>query len=60
MKLWYLKCAKSMEYAVVFAYNKKEAFKKLKMYRKIDSKEYELWIVEEFTQDKYDGILLFN
>ena len=59
MKLWYLECDASMEFAIVFANSKEEAFEKLKTYRQIDSKEYELWIVEEFTQDKYDGILLF-
>ena len=60
MKLWYLTCAISQEYAVVFAYNKKEAFKKLKEHRKIDSEQYYLWNVEEFTQDKYDGVLYFD
>lgn len=60
MKLWYLECTVSMEYAVVFAYNKAEAFKKLKAHRKIDEEEYKFWMVKEFTPNEYDGILYFS
>lgn len=60
MTLWYLECAKTMEYAVVFAHNKMEAFKKLKAHRQIDEEDYKFWKVEEFTKDKYDAILYFS
>lgn len=59
MKLWYLTNETSQEYAVVFAYNKMEAFKKLKSHRQIDEEDYKFWRVEEFTEEIYDGVLYF-
>ena len=59
MKWWYLICGTSHEYAVVYAYNKKEAFKKLCSEREIDEKDYELWTVEELTPNSYNGVLYF-
>jgi len=59
MKWWYLMCGLTQEYAIVYAYNKKEAFKKLCSEREIETKNYEYWTVEELTPNSYDGVLYF-
>lgn len=59
MKWWYLMCGLTQEYAVVYAYNKKEAFKKLCSKREIETKDYKYWEVEELTPNSYDGVLYF-
>ncbi len=60
MKWWYLTCESTLEYAVVYAYNKREAFKKLMDNRSIHENEYNKWKVEELRSEKYDGILYFS
>lgn len=52
-------CGYTQEYAVVFAANKKDAFKKLKSKRKIEMEDYKMWEVEELPPDSYDGVLYF-
>ena len=59
MKIWYLMCALSQEYAVVFAHNEKEAFKKLKSQREIAATDIDYWEIEELTEESYNGILYF-
>ena len=59
MKWWYLMCGLTQEYAVVYAYNRKEAFKKLQSKREIGEKDYSKWKVEELKPDSYDGVLYF-
>lgn len=59
MKWWYLQCGISQEYAIVWAYNKKEAFNKLCSERNIDEKDYKYWTVEELTPNSYNGVLYF-
>jgi hypothetical protein len=59
MRWWYLMCGLTQEYAVVYAYNKKEAFKKLQSKREIETKDYKYWTVEELTPNSYDGVLYF-
>lgn len=59
MKWWYLMCGLTQEYAVVYADNKKEAFKKLQSKREIEEKDYSKWEVEELTSNSYDGVLYF-
>ena len=52
-------CGLTQEYAVVYAYNRKEAFKKLQSKRRIEEKDYSKWKVERFKPDSYDGVLYF-
>ena len=52
-------CGLTQEYAVVYAYNRKEAFKKLQSKREIEEKDYSKWEVEELKPDCYDGALYF-
>lgn len=59
MRWWYLMCGFTQEYAVVYAYNKKEAFKKLQSTREIEETNYSMWEVEELTPNSYDGVLYF-
>lgn len=59
MRWWYLMCRLTQEYAIVYAYNKKEAFKKLQSKRKIEETDYSMWEVEELTPNSYDGVLYF-
>ena len=59
MKLWYLSCGMTQEYAVVFADSASEAFEKLKAKRVIESKYIKLWEIEELTPNSYDGVLYF-
>lgn len=59
MKLWYLMCGYTQEYAVVFAENPREAFKKLKSKRVIETKDFSKWEAEELTENSYDGVLYF-
>ena len=59
MRWWYLMCGLTQEYAIVYAYNKKEAFKKLQSKRKIEETDYSMWEVEESTPNSYDGVLYF-
>ena len=59
MKWWYLMCGLTQEYAVVYAYNSKEAFKKLQSKRETEEKDYSKWDVEELKPDSYDGVLYF-
>ena len=59
MKLWYLMCGLTQEYAVVFAKNKKEAFKKLANNREIETKDINYWEIEELTEESYNGVLYF-
>ena len=60
MTLWYLRCSITLEYAVVYAYNEKEAFKKLNEKRNLQETDYKNWTVEEFNPYKYDGVLYFS
>ena len=46
--------------AVVYAYNRKEAFKKLQSKIEIEEKDYSKWKVEELKSDSYDGVLYFH
>ena len=57
MKLWYLTCSYSLEYAVVFAEHEQAAFKKLKATRKLEVDDIGMWNIEEFTEETYDGVL---
>lgn len=59
MKLWYLMCAYTQEYAVVFAHNEQEAFKKLTTKRTIETTDIGMWEFEELTENSYDGVLYF-
>ena len=59
MKLWYLMCGLTQEYAIVFANNEKEAFKKLKSQREIETTNIGCWEIEELTEESYDGVLYF-
>lgn len=59
MRLWYLTCRKTQEYAVVFAKSKNAAFERLIAYRKVETDDYDLWDIEEFTEESYDGVLYF-
>lgn len=59
MKIWYLMCGLTQEYAVVFARNKEEAFEKLKSQREIETTDIDYWEIEEFTEESYNGILYF-
>ena len=59
-KIWYFTHAPSLEYAVVFADSKEEAFEKLKDRRKESYFDTQEWNVEEFTEDKYSGVLYFS
>ena len=61
MKLWYLTCKNDIEYAVVFAETKEKALEKLIACRAIPEKNHDInmWLIEEFTEDCYDGVLYF-
>lgn len=59
MKIWYLMCGITQEYAVVFANNEREAFDKLTSHRVVDTNDINCWEIEELTEDSYDGILYF-
>lgn len=59
-KIWYFTHNSSLEYAVVFADSKEEAFEKLKSRRKDSYFDTQEWNVEEFTEDKYSGVLYFS
>lgn len=59
MKMWYLLCGYTQEYAVVFAENKEKAFEKLLAAREIETKDYRMWDIEELTEDSYNGVLYF-
>lgn len=59
-KIWYITHASALEYAVVFADSKEEAFEKLKDRRKESYFDAQEWNVEEFTEDKYSGVLYFS
>lgn len=59
MKIWYLMCGATQEYAVVFANNEKEAFDKLTSHRVVDMNDINCWEIEELTEESYDGVLYF-
>ena len=59
-KIWYFTHNSSLEYAVVFADSKEAAFEKLKSRRKDSYFDTLEWNVEEFTEDKYSGVLYFS
>lgn len=59
-KIWYFTHNSSLEYAVVLADSKEEAFEKLKSRRKESYFDTQEWNVEEFTEDKYSGVLYFS
>ena len=59
-KIWYFTHNSSLEYAVVLADSKEEAFEKLKSRRKESYFDAQEWNVEEFTEDKYSGVLYFS
>ena len=52
MRIWYLMCGLTQEYAVVFATSKEEAFEKLKSQRKIETTDIDYWEIEELTEKK--------
>lgn len=59
-KIWYFTHASVLEYAVVLADTEEEAFEKLKDRRKESYFDAQEWNVEEFTEDKYSGVLYFS
>ena len=59
MKIWYLMCEITQEYAVVFAHSKEESFEKLKSQREIETTDIDCWEIEELTEESYNGILYF-
>ena len=59
MRIWYLMCGLTQEYAVAFANNEEEAFKKLKAQRKIETTDIDYWEIEELTEESYNGALYF-
>lgn len=59
-KIWYFTHASALEYAVVLADTEEEAFEKLKDRRKESYFDAQEWNVEEFTEDKYSGVLYFS
>lgn len=59
MRIWYLMCGLTQEYAVVFSHSKEEAFEKLKAKRTIETTDIDYWEVEELTEESYDGVLYF-
>lgn len=52
-------CAYTQEYAVVFAHNEQEAFKKLTAKRTVETTDIGMWEFEELTENSYDGVLYF-
>lgn len=60
MKLWYLYCEYTREYAVVYAKDEDDAYFRLFTNKDVDSTYIKDWKIEEFNQNKYDGILYFN
>lgn len=63
MSLWYM-YTESMEYAFVYAANKIDAYNKLIQINKTrcigDTPDFDKWRIEEFTPDKYDGVIYIN
>ena len=59
MRIWYLMCGLTQEYAVAFANNEEEAFEKLKSQRKIETTDIDYWEIEELTEESYNGALYF-
>lgn len=59
-RIWYFAHNSSLEYAVVIAKSEEEAFEKLKDRRKESYFDAQEWNVEEFTEDKYSGVLYFS
>lgn len=60
MKMWYLTCGLTQEYAVVFACGEEEdAFEKLKAQREIEITDIDYWEIEEITEKSYNGVLYF-
>ena len=61
MKLWYLTHKNAIEYAVVFAENETKALEKLFAHSAIEenSRDASVWEIEEFTEEKYNGVLYF-
>lgn len=59
MRIWYLMCGLTQEYAVTFANSEEEAFKKLKSQRKIETTDIDYWEIEELTEESYNGVLYF-
>ena len=61
MKIWYLTCRNTYEYAVVYAETKEKAFEKLVSCRPIGVNESDInmWTIEEFKENSYDGVLYF-
>ena len=60
MKTWYLFNVYTLEYAIVYADSKYNAFHKLMANRELFDIDILDWEIEEFTEDTYDGILYFN
>lgn len=63
MGLWYM-YTESMEYAFVYATNEIDAYNKLVQINKTrsigDTPDFDKWRIEEFTPDKYDGVIYVN
>ena len=59
MKMWYLTCGLTQEYAVVFACGEEDAFEKLKAQREIEITDIDYWKIEEITEKSYNGVLYF-
>lgn len=63
MKLWYLVNQEKQIYAVTYADNSEEAVRKTcKEYDRISSGYVtpDEWVIAEFRQDTYGGVLIFN
>lgn len=60
MKLYYLYCNYTREYAVVYAKDEYDAFIKLKNNRNIDAQYLSDWTIEIFNENSYGGILYFD
>ena len=59
MRIWYLMCGLTQEYAVAFANSEEEAFEKLKSQRQIETTDIDYWEIEELTEESYNGVLYF-
>ena len=59
MKIWYLMCGLTQEYAVVFARSKEDSFERLKSQREVETTDIDYWEIEELTEDSYNGVLYF-